>query len=241
MRVLVTRPPHPGERTAKRLAEMRHEPIMLPLSAPAHDADAAFAALANSDGPISVTSAEAIRVLTERPDDLAPHLSRPLYAVGDATADEARAAGFRDVTASTGDGADLADRIAQRDTAQSDKKTNLLYLAGFPRAETFETRAADLGLTVTTVECYRMRRLDIPDQLLRELFSAHEPDAILFYSRRTAEDFFALKEISANLDALIGVRLLCLSPAIAEAIPPTLQGQSATPDSPDETALLSLL
>ncbi|MBO9195605.1 uroporphyrinogen-III synthase [Rhizobium sp. 16-449-1b] len=240
MRVLVTRPPHPGERTAKRLAEMGHEPIMLPLSAPAHNADAAFAALANSDGPISVTSAEAIRVLTERPDDLAPYLSRPLFAVGDATADEARAAGFRDVTASTGDGADLAERIAQRDTARSDKP-NLLYLAGFPRAETFETRAADLGLTVITVECYRMRRLDIPDQLLRDLFSAHEPDAILFYSRRTAEDFFALKEISANLDALIGVRLLCLSQAIAEAIPPTLQGQSATPDSPDETALLSLL
>ncbi len=240
MRVLVTRPPHPGERTAKRLAEMGHEPIMLPLSAPAHDADAAFAALANSDGPISVTSAEAIRVLTERPNDLAPHLSRPLYAVGDATADEARAAGFRDVTASTGDGADLADRIAQRGTARSDT-TDLLYLAGFPRAETFETRAAERGLTVTTVECYRMRRLDIPDQLLRELFSAHEPDAILFYSRRTVEDFFALKEISANLDALIGVRLLCLSPAIADAIPPTLQGQSATPDSPDETALLSLL
>ncbi|MBO9125993.1 MULTISPECIES: uroporphyrinogen-III synthase [unclassified Rhizobium] len=240
MRVLVTRPPHPGERTAKRLAEMGHEPIMLPLSAPAHDPDAAFAALANSDGPISVTSAEAIRVLTERPDDLAPYLSRPLYAVGDATAEEARAAGFRNVTASTGDGADLADRIAQRDIARSDK-TNLLYLAGFPRAETFETRAAALGLTVETVECYRMRRLDIPDQLLRELFSAHEPDAILFYSRRTAEDFFALKEISANLDALIGVRLLCLSQAIAEAIPVPLQGQSATPDSPDETALLSLL
>jgi uroporphyrinogen-III synthase len=240
MRVLVTRPPHPGERTAKRLAEMGHEPIMLPLSAPAHDADAAFAALANSDGPISVTSAEAIRVLTERPADLAPHLSRPLYAVGDATADEARAAGFTDVTASTGDGADLAERIAQLDIARSDK-TNLLYLAGFPRAETFETRAADLGLTVTTVDCYRMRRLEIPDQLLRELFSAHEPDAILFYSRRTAEDFFALKEISANLDALIGVRLLCLSQAIADAIPVTLQGQSAIPDSPDETALLSLL
>jgi uroporphyrinogen-III synthase len=240
MRVLVTRPPHPGERTARRLAEMGHEPIMLPLSAPAHDPDAAFAALANSDGPISVTSAEAIRVLTERPDDLAPYLSRPLFAVGDVTAEEARTAGFTDVIASSGDGADLADRIAQRDTARSDKP-NLLYLAGSPRAETFEARAAELGLTVTTVECYRMRRLDIPDQLLRDLFSAHEPDAILFYSRRTAEDFFALKEISANLDALIGVRLLCLSQAIADAIPVTLQGQSATPDSPDEAALLSLL
>lgn len=240
MRVLVTRPPHPGERTARRLAEMGHEPIMLPLSAPAHDPDAAFAALAATDGPISVTSAEAIRVLTERPVDLAPHLSRPLYAVGDATAEEARAAGFRDVTASTGDGADLADRIAQRDTARSDK-TPLLYLAGLPRAETFETRAAELGFTVETVECYRMRRLDIPDQLLRDLFSAHEPDAILFYSRRTAKDFFALKEISTNRDALIGVRLLCLSQAIADAVPETLQGQTAVPSSPDETALLSLL
>ncbi len=240
MRVLVTRPPHPGERTARRLAEMGHEPIMLPLSAPAHDPDAAFAALANSDGPISVTSAEAIRVLTERPDDLAPYLSRPLFAVGDATAEEARTAGFTDVTASSGDGADLADRIAQLDLVRLGA-TNILYLAGSPRAETFEARAAELHLTVTTVECYRMRRLDIPDQLLRELFSAHEPDAILFYSRRTAEDFFALKEISANLDALIGVRLFCLSQAIADAIPVTLQGQSATPDSPDEAALLSLL
>lgn len=239
MRVLVTRPPQPGARTAQRLAAMGHEPLMLPLFEPLHDAEKAFAALADTRGPVAVTSAEAIRAVTGRPGDLAPHLNRPLYAVGDATAEEARTAGFASVTASSGNGADLATLIAGQPADQT--APAILYLAGSPRAETFETRAKALGLTLTVAECYRMGPLDVPVEILRTIFATEAPDAILFYSRQTAERFFALHEISTHLDALIGIRLLCLSRTVADAVPPELQGHVTIAEAPDETILLSLI
>jgi uroporphyrinogen-III synthase len=237
MRVLVTRPPQSGARTAERLVALGHEPLLLPLFEPMHDADKAFAGLAGTDGPIAVTSAEAIRAMTEQPaaTSLAPHLHRPLFAVGDATAEQAKNAGFDNVTASTGNGADLADAIA------AETQNSVLYLAGTPRAETFESRARKIGLTVIVAECYRMQHLHVPVEILRNLFADEAPDSILFYSRQTAENFFALHEIATNLDALIGIRLLCLSKSVADAVPPTLQGHVAIAATPDEDSLLSLL
>jgi hypothetical protein len=51
---------------------MGHEPLMLPLFEPLHDCEKAFAALADTDGSVAVTSAEAIRAITGRAGDLAP-------------------------------------------------------------------------------------------------------------------------------------------------------------------------
>ncbi len=50
MRVLVTRPQHSGERTAERLRKLGHEPILLPLSQPVHDGDAAVRGLETTEG-----------------------------------------------------------------------------------------------------------------------------------------------------------------------------------------------
>jgi uroporphyrinogen-III synthase len=236
MRVLVTRPPQPGARTAERLAAMGHAPLMLPLFEPMHDGEKALAGLAETDGPIAVTSAEAIRAMTEQPTaGRAPYLNRPLFAVGDATAEQAKTAGFDNVIASTGNGADLADLMADG------TRTPVLYLAGSPRAKTFESRARKIGLAVIIVECYRMQRLHVPVEILRNLFADQAPDSILFYSRQTAQGFFALHEIATNLDALIGIRLLCLSNAVADAVPPELQGHVTIAATPDEDSLLSLL
>jgi uroporphyrinogen-III synthase len=167
---------------------------------------------------------------------LLPHADRRLCG---ATAEEARTAGFASVTASSGNGADLATLIAGQPADQT--APAILYLAGSPRAETFETRAKALGLTLTVAECYRMRPLDVPVEILRTIFATEAPDAILFYSRQTAERFFALHDISTHLDALIGIRLLCLSRTVADAVPPELQGHVAIAETPDETSLLSLI
>lgn len=146
MRVLVTRPAHSAERTVQRLREMGHEPLLLPLAEPVHDPDAALRVLLATEGAIAVTSAEAIRTIAELGNDLRPHLDRPLLAVGEATAGEARRLGFRSVTASFGSGRELADRIARN------APRTLLYLAGTPRAPGFEKRLAELKLQVTVAE-----------------------------------------------------------------------------------------
>ncbi|WP_018855765.1 uroporphyrinogen-III synthase [Rhizobium sp. 42MFCr.1] len=233
MRVLVTRPQHSGERTAKRLRELGHEPILLPLSHPVHDANAALRGLSTSKGSIAITSAETIRALTAHDAELAVHLARPLFAVGDATAEEARAIGFSSVTASGGSGAELAETIAK-------KAGSVLYLAGSPRAETFEKRASEIGLRITVAECYRMEPTPIAPQVLDTIFE-QRPDAILFFSRQTAEDFFRVAEPQMRPDRVDGIRLLCLSKSVAEMVPASLRGAVSIAAMPEERSLLSLL
>ncbi len=235
MRVLVTRPQHSGERTAKRLRDLGHEPILLPLSQPVHDVDAALRALGMTEGAVAITSAETIRVIATHGAELAAHLARPVFAVGDATADEARTIGFAFVTASGGSGYELAETIAKTSNGP------VLYLAGVPRAETFESHAREIGLTITVAECYRMRPTRIAPQTLETIFTHQRPDAILFYSRQTAENFFRTAAAQMSPDRADGIRFLCLSKSVAEAVPMSLQGAVTIAVMPEEGSLLSLL
>ncbi|KQV73189.1 uroporphyrinogen-III synthase [Rhizobium sp. Root1220] len=235
MRVLVTRPLHSGQRTARRLRDMGHEPVLLPLSRPVHDPVAALTGLTNTDGAIAVTSAEAIHAIAARRTELAAHFNRHLFAVGEATAAQARAAGFRSVTPSGGSGNDLADAIAAKTHGP------VLYLAGSPRAETFETRAGEVGLTVTVAESYRMEPVKVDAGMLRSILAGGRLDAVLFYSRQTAETFFHISEIEAHPDKVAGTRLLCLSASVAEAVPLFLRKNVGIAATPKECSLLSLL
>ncbi|CCM77613.1 uroporphyrinogen-III synthase [Rhizobium mesoamericanum] len=235
MRVLVTRPQHSGERTARRLRELGHEPILLPLSQPVHDASAALGGLNMTKGSIAITSAEAIRVLPTHAAELAIHLARPVFAVGDATAEEARAIGFTSVTASGGSGTELAEMIA------NEAGGPVFYLAGSPRAESFEKRAHELGLQITVAECYRMEPTSIAQQTLEVIFTHQLPHAILLYSRQTAEIFFRTAGAQMRSGRTDGIRLLCLSKAVAEVVPVSFQGAVSIASMPEESSLLSLL
>jgi uroporphyrinogen-III synthase len=232
MRVLITRPQRQGERTAQRLIELGHEAVMMPLSEPVHDGAAAIAALAKTTGALAITSAEAVRALSDQAASLTQHLDRPLYAVGNATAEAATAAGFRTVKAASGDGGDLADLIAAEITG------SVTYLAGRPRAETFEKRAAELGLELVIAECYRMEPIT-PGSDARETLQQSPPEAILLYSRETAIGLFRF--FNPLPEWLTAARILCLSEAVAAAVPARLQKNLRIAVMPDEQSLLSLL
>ncbi|ACI56963.1 Uroporphyrinogen III synthase HEM4 [Rhizobium leguminosarum bv. trifolii WSM2304] len=235
MRVLVTRPAHSAEKTAQRLRDMGHEPLLLPLRQPVHDSTAAAAALARTSGAIAVTSAEAVRVLSALGEQLRPHFARPLFAVGETTAEAARSLGFGSVASSTGNGRDLAELVG----AQA--ADGLLYLAGTPRAETFEAGLRQRGIGFSVAECYRMQPV-VPGQAeIEAIFAGGRPDAVLFYSRQTADDFFGVAELRLALREESGIRLLCLSEAVAQAIPAALKKNAAIAPMPDEKSLLSLL
>ncbi|WP_064696549.1 uroporphyrinogen-III synthase [Rhizobium aegyptiacum] len=235
MRVLVTRPAYSATRTAQRLRDRGHEPLLLPLRRPQHDRAAAAGALEATSGAIAVTSAEAVRVMSALGEKLRPHLVRPLFAVGETTAQEARRLGFHSVAASSGNGRDLANLVA------AGAAEELLYLAGLPRAETFEGRLRELGIRFSVVECYRMQPVAPKPAEIEALFSDCRPDAVLFYSRQTAEDFFHVAELRSALSKHSDIRLLCLSEAVAQAVPAALKKNVAIAPMPDEQSLLSLL
>jgi uroporphyrinogen-III synthase len=78
-------------------------------------------------------------------------------------------------------------------------------------------------------------------QTLETIFAHQRPDAILFYSRQTAEDFFRTIKAHMSPDGLAGMRFLCLSKSVAEAVPAPLQSATSIARMPEERSLLSLL
>lgn len=242
MRVLVTRAAQSATKTAQRLRVMGHEPLLLPLRRPLHDSATAAAALATTSGAIAVTSAEAIRVISALEEQLRPHLARPLFAVGETTAEEARKLGFRSVASSNGNGRDLADLVGIfADLVAAQGTDRLLYLAGLPRAETFEAGLRQRGIHFSVAECYRMQPAAPSPAEIEAIFSGRKPEVILFYSRQTAEDFFGAPELRSALPEDSGIRLLCLSEAVAQAIPAALKKNVMISPMADEKSLLSLL
>jgi uroporphyrinogen-III synthase len=239
MRVIVTRPRRQGERTATRLAELGHEALLLPLTRPVHDLKVARDALAMSQGAIAVTSAEAIHALQAIGPLTSADLSRPLFAVGMATASQAEKAGFRSAYHGDGNGVQLADLISDNPALLGGR--SLTYLAGSPRADGFETRLTELGIPFETVECYRMEDIEPDEEELRKLLFDRAADAILLYSRHTTERFFSLPFVESHRPIAAGTRLLCLSEAIAAAVPHFLHSNVEIPATPDEESLLTLL
>lgn len=237
MHVLVLRPEPAASRTAEKLAALGHEAVRLPLSRPEHDVAAVVAALAEPHAAIAITSAEAARLLARLGDTLEPHRQTPLFAVGEASADAARRAGFRSVTAGRGEGESLAEAIAAREGGPSP----ILYLAGHPRAPRFERRLEEAGVAFRTVEAYRMVPLvPSPGEIEAALF-APMPDAVLFYSRESARSFFALPPLADERERLYPMRFLCMSANVAAAVPEDLAAMTAIAAFPDEGSLLALI
>lgn len=236
MRILVTRPEPSATATAARLKGLGHEAVLLPVMDAMHQPQAALDALARAHSAIAVTSAEAIRALTPRKAELAPHLQTPIYCVGPATASATRRIGFETIVTGTGTGAVLAQMIL---AASEDLPAGLVYLAGWPRSPAFEAGLKAAGIACHTAETYRMSAVAHAPEAVEALLLPQPPAAILLYSHETARHFFTLvSPVAAN--ALSGARLLCLSDHVADAIPPGF-GLVSVAAEPSEDALLALL
>lgn len=234
MRLLVTRPRPAAESTAEKLKALGHEVTILPLMEAQHFPGAVQGALERSHDGIAVTSAEVIRVLAALGPALRPHLTTPLFAVGEATAHAADGIGFTNIRVGGGTGAALAEAVAAET-----RPGTLLYFAGAPRAVGFERALTARGIDYATVECYRMAPISYGRQALFDLVRPGAFDAVLLYSRETARRFAALlKESGLNVSAF-SARYLCMSAAVKEALPADAIVQIAA--EPNEKALLKLL
>jgi uroporphyrinogen-III synthase len=233
MRVLVTRPEHSAVRTGERLKALGHEPIFLPLFAAEHDLEGVAQARACTNASaVLVTSAEALRALGSA-GELA---DKPVFAVGASTAKTAKNAGFSRVEAADGDGAALAAILRERFPGET--KPELLYLAGEPRSPRLEQELAAARFSVKVIVCYRMRPVDVTGDILQAAFE-QRPEAVLLYSAETTRRFFELSEsfIKERQD----IHFLCLSSAIAEAVPASLRSRTRYAVRPDERSLFELL
>lgn len=236
MRLLVTRPQPAAEATARRLEVMGHQAGLLPLAQAEHLPEAARAALEMPHAALALTSAEALRTLARLGAGLEPYKATSCFCVGEATSRAARHLGFTSIHTADGTGKSLAERIAATLDAS---ELPLLYLAGSPRSEGFEAGLRQFRIEHVTVECYRMHPIAHPHGMLAQLAVDGQPDAVLLYSHDTARRFAALL-VDAGLEpAAFSPRYLCLSAAVAEALPAGAPVEIAA--RPDEESLFSLL
>jgi uroporphyrinogen-III synthase len=223
MLIAVTRPQPDGERTAQALRARGHKVLLAPLMR----VEPIAADLTGNWRAVAVTSANALAALAEQ-----PHLQRlPLFTVGQRTA--AAASGFAQAHSAGGDMHDLVRLIVQQH-----RGGRLLYLAGEDRSGDLAAELATHGIEVEMRIVYRAATAPYPEALIRAL-KASSVDAVLHFSRRSAENYVAGGR-QTDLAAALKPRHLCLSVQVAEPLRAVGAARIEIAARPDEGALLAL-
>ena len=134
--------------------------------------------------------------------------------MGRRSADAARQAGFTNVTSAGGDVRDLVQLVAER---HADAKAPLLYLAGEDRAADLVAELAVHGIAAEMRVVYRAVTAPYPPELTAAL-KAGEVDAVLHFSKRSAENYLAGAALAGVAEPALEVRHICLSSQIAEPL-----------------------
>lgn len=219
-RVWITRAEPGAARTAASLRDMGVEPIIAPLLAvvpltPALPDLTSFDALAFT----SPNGVAAFAALT-------PRRRHPVFAVGDATAQAATAAGFSDVRSAQGDLAALARLMA---TDLSDAAV-LIPQAQTPAGD-MAAALAQAGARRVTANALPVYRADPTAQAAPNAF-----DAVLIHSPRAGK--LLVRHHAGRLDP--AVVIACISAAAAAPFA-ALGLRPAIAGRPDEAALLAIL
>ncbi len=232
MRIAVTRPQDDSERTATALRARGHDVLVAPLI----QVEPVAAAIRGSWAAVIITSANAPGAIATHPARAAL-IKLPLFAVGRRSADAARQAGFADVTTAGGDVRDLVRLIVAR---RADASGPLLYLAGEDRAADLIGELTARGIAAEMAVVYRAATAPFPPELITAL-KAGEIDAVLHFSRRSADNYLAGAAQAGITKQALAVRQLCLSAQIAEPFVGAEAGHVAVAKRSDEASLIALL
>ena len=232
MRALITRPRENAGAIARALSERDIEPIQEPL----------LEIRATEHGPIELDGVQAI-LLTSAfgARELAASTDRrdlPVFAVGDATAQAARDAGFGRVESARGDAEALAllvtDRLKPSDGA-------LLHAGGRTVAGDLVGQLGEAGYEVRRVELYSALPAPALSIEAVEALNAGELDLVLFFSPRTAGTFVRLVQEAGIAERCAGATALCLSAQVAEAARAVGWRRVEIADRPEQPAMIALV
>lgn len=232
MRVLVTRPKEDADGFTAALAARGHRASIDPMLVVRH-LEGPPLDLAGAQALV-MTSANGIRAFAARDADR----TLPVYAVGDATARAARAAGFQNVTNASGDVDALATLVAR---ALDPARGWVLHAAA-------TDLAGDLGGTLTKAG-FDYRREILYETLSATALKAETVaafrsgaiDAVALFSPRTAATFAGLAVAAGIERTLATVRAACLSQAVARAVGGLPWAAVAVAARPDQDSLLAVL
>jgi uroporphyrinogen-III synthase len=214
MRILVTRPEPDASHEAGKLAALGHQPVLAPLLT--IDTITGVALQLEGAQAVLATSRNALRALASH-RGLPEALPLPLFAVGEATAREALALGFSDVTAGPGTGAMLAKLVSEE---LKPGQGTLVHLAGETLAFDLKAALEQQGFVVRQPVLYRaVAARDLPAEVPR-LIEAGRLDGAILMSPRTARIFADLLDRQGALTQAKRMVCYCLSEAVAEGLIP---------------------
>ncbi len=237
MAVLVTRPAPDHEATAAALRDKGVEVVLAPLM---RCEAVGFADDGADYAGVIATSANALRAVAEHPIT-ARLLPLPLFTVGEHSAAAARAAGFDNVVIAAPkaarNAAGLADLVARHFKNRA-PSSPLLYLAGTDVTRDIAADLAARGVAVVTRTVYRMAALNHLPKAALEAFAAGRIEAVLHYSRRSAQAFVAAARTEGIEISALALPHCCLSDAVAEVLRDAGAARVVVARSADEAAMM---
>ncbi len=214
MRVLVTRPEPDGLKLKGLLEERGHQADVEPLM---HTTFVAFDP-AELDGVTAViaTSRNALRAIkgAASPEQLR---SLTVYAVGAATAEEARRMGFGTVIKGPGTASALIPILA---STLDPMEEMLLHLRGDRVAVDMRGELEALGFRVVESVVYRTRAVDRMSIDTQERIIDGEIEAVMLMSPQTAQIYSRLIQKYRFQEHVREILHLCLSEAVAAHLSP---------------------
>ncbi|MFN3252682.1 uroporphyrinogen-III synthase [Roseibium album] len=233
MRFLVTRPQPDCKQTADKIRAAGHHADEAPLLDFRAEPPAQF----DLDGvaALAFSSRRALSTL-ERHAQLRDLQDLPVFAVGDATADACRRAGYRDVVSASGDVEALGHLIlGSRDRLGPG---DVLYPAAKERAGNLEGILAEGGLCCRVSVVYSMQEVTAFPQSFNETLRSGGYDGVLVYSRRTADVLLRLLRNQEPDHSFSSLRIYTISHRAAEPLSVYMRVEVA--DAACEKALLDL-
>lgn len=234
MLVLLTRALDEGTRTATKLAANGHRAILSPVLDMVPTGAAWPPGIV---GGVLATSAQAFELFSDLPEWPLPEARRlmPLFVVGARTLEAARERGFEGPSFVAVDAKELAASVI----ANVDASRHLLYLAGRDRKPDLERTLAEAGKSVETIEVYSAQAAEgLSDEAIA-LLDAGEIEAVLHYSRRSAEIFLDLAS-RAHLD-VSSLTHIAISSDAAAPLWLIKSNEVHVAEKPNEQAMLALV
>ena len=234
MRVLVTRAEGDAERLAARLAARGHDSVIENLMRIRARPEAAhvLAPFLDEVQAALFTSANGVRAFAAA----TPRRDFRAFAVGDATAEAARDAGFADATSAGGDVENLAKLVIA--TLQPSQGA-LIHAAGSIVAGDLSGLLEAAGFAVRRAALYEATPADALSAATRRALADGTIDAAMFFSPRNAATFVRLATgLEKSCTRMIAI---ALSPAVAEHLAPLPWCRIAVASAPNEDSLIAAL
>ncbi len=233
MRILVTRHQSGAERTAARLRELGHDPVLLPLSRIVPMRPNPIPATLGFLGVV-ITSENAINCM---PVALHRRLSElPCHVVGEHTARQAADAGF-DVRTVAADTHELAARLAEI----HEPGERLAYACGRVRMPALQADLKARDIELFAIEVYDTIQFSYTPDFISETLSGNPIDGVLAYSVVAARQVRDLFDTSDARKKLAKAGIYCLSDRVAAEFTNLNGPKIFVAAEPNERSLLSLL